>query len=61
MSQYATDEITLARDVVPALGEGMSCLADHFFSGHALWRKGAQTGADLLGRVRQNVRLDVDR
>ena len=31
MSKYATDEITLAQDVVPALHKGMLCLADRFF------------------------------
>ena len=31
MAGYATDEITLARDVVPALRKGMLCLADRFF------------------------------
>ncbi len=61
MSQYATDEITLAKDVVSALGKAMLCLADRFFPGHELWRKASQTGADLLWRVRQNARLDVDR
>lgn len=60
MSNYATDEITLARQVVPALRPGMLCLADRFFSSYELWRKAAQTGADLLWRVRQNARLDVD-
>ena len=61
MSKYATDEITLARDVVPALRKGMLCLADRFFPSYELWRKAAETGADLLWRVRQNARLDVDR
>lgn len=60
MSNYATDEITLARQVVPALRPGMLCLADRFFPSYELWRKAAQTGADLLWRVRQNARLDVD-
>jgi hypothetical protein len=61
MGKYATDEITLARQVVPALTKGMLCLADRFFSSYDLWRKAAQTGADLLWRTRQNARLDVDR
>ena len=60
MSKYATDEITLARQVVAALRPGMLCLADRFFPSYELWRKAAQTGADLLWRVRQNARLDVD-
>jgi hypothetical protein len=38
----------------------MLCLADRFFPGHDLWQRAARTGADLLWRVRQNARLDVD-
>jgi len=61
MSKYRTDEITLARQVVPALGKGMLCLADRFFPSYKLWRMAAHTGADLLWRTRQNARLDLDR
>lgn len=61
MDRYATDEITLAKAVVPALHKGMLCLADRFFPGYELWRKAAQTGAELLWRVRQNARLEVDK
>jgi hypothetical protein len=61
VDKYATDEIALAHSVVPALKQGMLCLADRFFPGYELWRKAAETGADLLWRVRQNARLDVDR
>jgi Insertion element 4 transposase N-terminal/Transposase DDE domain len=61
MSKYATDELTLAQDVVPRLRKGMLCLADRFFPGYKLWQAAAQTGADLLWRTRQNARLDVDR
>jgi len=60
MGPFATDELTLARGVVPALGKGMLCLADRFFPGYDLWQTAAKTGADLLWRVRQNARLDVD-
>ncbi|MGO9639055.1 MAG: IS4 family transposase, partial [Terracidiphilus sp.] len=60
MSKYATDEITLAQDVVPALRQGMLCLADRFFPSYKLWQAAARTGADLLWRTRQNARLDVD-
>jgi hypothetical protein len=60
MSKYATDEITLAQDVVPALSKGMLCLADRFFPSYRLWQAAARTGADLLWRTRQNARLDVD-
>jgi len=59
MDQYKTDEITLATSVVPALRKGMLCLADRFFPAYQLWWKAAQTGAELLWRVRKNARLDV--
>jgi hypothetical protein len=60
MADYATDELTLAQEVVPALQKGMLCLADRFFPSYQLWQAAAQTGADLLWRTRQNARLDVD-
>ena len=61
MDKYRTDEITLATALVPALHQDMLCLADRFFSAYDLWRKAAQTGADLLWRVRKNARLEVDK
>src|SRR5262250_2612033 len=60
MSQYKTSEIQLATAVVPALRKGMLCMADRFFPGYRLWQKAAQTGADLLWRVRRSARLEVD-
>jgi IS4 transposase len=60
LDPYATDEITLAEQVVPSLREGMLCLADRFFPGYSLWQKASRTGADLLWRVRKNARLEVD-
>jgi hypothetical protein len=61
VDRYATDEMTLAHAVVPALRKGMLCLADRFFPSYELWEKAAHTGAELLWRVRQNARLEVDR
>jgi len=61
MGKYATDELTLAKSVVPALRKGMLCLADRFFPSHQLWRRAARTGADLLWRTRRNARLDVEK
>jgi Insertion element 4 transposase N-terminal/Transposase DDE domain len=61
MAPYATDEITLAQEVVPALRKGMLCLADRFFPSYQLWQAAARTGADLLWRTRRNARLEVDR
>ena len=60
LSKYATDEITLAQGVVPALRPGMLCLADRFFPSYQLWQAAARTGADWLWRTRQNARLDVN-
>src|SRR6202035_1816913 len=61
MDQYATDELTLAERVIPALGKRMLCLADRFFPSYKLWRMAANTGADLLWRTRQNARLEVEK
>jgi hypothetical protein len=36
LANYTTEEITLARSVVPALREGMLCLADRFFPGYKM-------------------------
>ena len=60
VDKYATDELTLAEAVVPALQPGMLCMADRFFPSHKLWQKAAATGADLLWRTRQNARLEID-
>jgi hypothetical protein len=60
LAPYATDEITLAEQVVPSLQAGMLGLADRFFPGYSLWQKASRTGADLLWRVRKNARLEVD-
>jgi hypothetical protein len=54
---FADGETTLAHDVLPALRPGMLCLADRQFFGHALWQEAAATGADLLWRVKRNLRL----
>jgi len=38
----------------------MLCLADRLFPGYKLWWKAPRTSADLLWRVKQNARLEVD-
>src|SRR3954463_1733283 len=57
LGRYAEGETTLARAVLAALPPGMLCLADRQFFGHALWRVAMDTGADLLWRVKHNLRL----
>src|SRR5689334_1042335 len=57
LGRYEEGETTLAHGALPALQAGMLCLADRQFFGHALWREAAATGADLLWRVKRNLRL----
>ena len=57
MADYATGEITLAKSVLVNLTPGMLCLADRQFFGFALWNQARQTGADLLWRIKKNMRL----
>jgi hypothetical protein len=60
MSGYGDGEITLAHKVLPALKEGMLCLADRNFYGFDLWKKARASGADLLWRVKRNLRLPCE-
>src|SRR5919205_1986780 len=57
LGAFADGETTLARDAPTALRAGMLCLADRQFFGHALWKEAAATGADLLWRVKRDLRL----
>ena len=57
LDSFATGETVLAKRVLAALRPGMLCLADRQFFGHALWQEAAATGADLLWRVKRNLRL----
>ncbi len=59
LGPYAAGEITLAKQVLPALQKGWLCLADRNFLGYELWRQASQTGADLLWRAKKNLRLEV--
>ena len=60
MADYATGEVTLAQEVMGSLQKGMLCLADRNFFGFALWNRARATGADLLWRVKKNLRLRVE-
>jgi len=57
LGAYREGETTLARQVLPALRSGMLCLADRLFFGWALWQAAHATGADLVWRIKQNLRL----
>jgi len=57
MGPYHTDERALAREAIGSLRKGMLCLADRHFFGYDLWAKAQATGADLLWRVKKNLKL----
>jgi Insertion element 4 transposase N-terminal/Transposase DDE domain len=60
MAGCATSELALAREVLPALGEGMLCLADRNFFGFDMWALAQGTGAELVWRVKQGRDLPED-
>ena len=57
--QYATGEITLAKQVLASLQPDMLCLADRNYLGYALWQQARQTGAALLWRAKTHLRLEM--
>lgn len=57
---YREGEATLAEGVVPRLTSGMLCLGDRSFFSFALWNQARATGADLLWRVKKNLRLPCE-
>lgn len=50
----SVSELVLAGRLSHSLGAGMLLLADRNFAGHELWGQCADTGADLLWRVKKN-------
>jgi hypothetical protein len=61
MADYGTGEIPLAKAVLPGLQRGMLCLADRQFFGFALWNQARDSGADLLWRIKKNMRLACEK
>ena len=57
MASYDTGEVTLAKSVLTHLQPGMLCLADRQFFGFELWSTARAGGADLLWRIKKNMRL----
>ena len=51
-----TSEIEIARRLIARLKPGMLVLADRGFYGFRLWAQAAATGADLLWRVKTNLK-----
>jgi hypothetical protein len=54
LGAYATSEMDLAWEIIPALKKGMLCLADRYYLGYEFWKAAAATKADLLWRVKSN-------
>jgi len=57
MAGYDTGEITLAKKVIAFLKKEMLCLADRYFFSYKLWKQAKATEAELVWRVRKNMRL----
>jgi hypothetical protein len=55
---YTTPENTLAAELVGRLQRGMLCVADRAFYSFEAWQNASSTGADLLWRVKDNLKLD---
>ncbi|WP_414654847.1 IS4 family transposase [Iamia sp.] len=55
---YTASENALARELLGRLGKNMLCLADRGFYSFEAWQKAKETGADLLWRVKGNLKLD---
>jgi len=60
MDGYHIGEITLAKEVLSSLTTDMLCLADRNFYGFGLWCVAQTTGADLLWRIKKNLRLPCE-
>ena len=60
MAGYGTSEMALAKGVLLCLGQGMLCLADRYFFSFELWQQAKGTGAELLWRIRKNLRLPCE-
>lgn len=58
VSGYYTGEKTLAKSVISHLKPGMLCLADRLYPGYELWKQTQATGAELVWRIREVVRLE---
>ena len=50
-------ELALAKTVLAWLRKGMLCLADRQFFGFEFWDQARSRGADLLWRIKKNLRL----
>jgi hypothetical protein len=57
MAGCDTGEIALAKGALHFLGKDMLCIADRGFYSYELWREASGTEAELLWRVKKNMKL----
>ncbi|KKM65731.1 hypothetical protein LCGC14_1488360 [marine sediment metagenome] len=57
LAGYEIGETTLSKEVISFLRKGMLCIADRNFYGFTMWKEAKETGADLLWRVKKNLKL----
>lgn len=55
---YTTSENVLARPLLDRLRPGMLCVADRGFYSFEAWQRASKTGADLLWRVKDDLKLE---
>jgi len=56
---YTTSENALSAELLARLAPGMLCLADRGFYSFTAWQHASATGADLLWRVKDNLKLEA--
>ena len=61
LGPYTQGEQTLAESIVRSLRPGMLLLADRGFFSYRLWKLCADTGVDLLWRMKSNAVLPVEK
>jgi hypothetical protein len=59
LGPYTTSENAMAAELIGRLTPQMLCVADRGFYSYEAWQRASGTGADLLWRVRDNLRLDA--
>ena len=55
---YTSSERAVSAELLDRLAPGMLCLADRGFYSFTAWQRAAATGADLLWRINDNLRLE---
>ncbi len=60
LGNYGTGEIALAEGLMGDLHPGMLCLADRYFFSYRLWNRARAGGADLLWRLKKDLRLALE-